>query len=156
MEDGVQSPPLMRLPSEVRVMIYNLLVEDNGHKTFPIRSGPAAIHKPHIQRRRTTYRVLRRGLLLESQSTYYLRSKVMLHASILYVNRKIYEEASQILYGTHCFDFGDHIEAIVPFLSDLRAPTRSLVREITLTKRGSVYLRDFDHCEWRNACDFIS
>jgi hypothetical protein len=78
MEDGVQSPPLMRLPSEVRVMIYNLLVDDNGHKTFPIRSGPAAIRKPHMQRRRTTYRALRRGLLLESQSTtYYLRSKVM-------------------------------------------------------------------------------
>jgi len=89
-------------------------------------------------------------------TTYHLFSDATLHTNILSVNRKIHEEASQVLYGRHAFDFGSDIEAMVPFLSDLTVQTRHLIQEISLTKQGSVYAREFDRCEWSNVCAFIS
>jgi hypothetical protein len=134
MDDSIGSS---LLPSEVRLMIYDLLLDDNGQKAFTFRSKTPAFHQPLIQLRRTTYRLFSGA---ESHTTplrtYYLMNEVVLHANILQVNRKIYEEASPLLYSTHPFDFEGHLEAILPFLSDLRPSTRSLVREISLTKRG--------------------
>lgn len=47
------------------------------------------------------------------------------------------------------------IEAVVPFFSDLSRKTRPLLHEISVTKQGSVYSRDYDRCEWTALCQFI-
>jgi hypothetical protein len=43
----------------------------------------------------------------------------------------------------------------VPFFSDLTIQSRALIHEISLTKQGSVYSRDYDRCEWSNLCDLL-
>jgi hypothetical protein len=155
--DDMDSSIFMRVPAEVRLMIYDILLDDRGNRTISIRSESTEAYKAGGQHRRTSYRVLGGNLLRQSQTTtYHVTSDTDFHPNILAVNRKIYEEASQVLYGNHSFDFGGDVEAIVPFLSDLTTSTRSLIEEISLTKMGSVYTRDFDRCEWRNMCSFIS
>lgn len=61
-----------------------------------------------------------------------------------------------MLYARHSFDFGGDIEAMVPFLSDLTPRSRELVHDISLTKKGSAYMREFDRCEWENVCEFVA
>jgi len=147
----------MRIPSEIRLMVYDILLDDCCSKTFMIRSETVEAYRRRGQHRRTGYRVIGGGLLRQCQmTTYHLFSDATLHTNILSVNRKIHEEASQVLYGRHAFDFGSDIEAMVPFLSDLTVQTRHLIQEISLTKQGSVYAREFDRCEWSNVCAFIA
>ncbi len=71
------------------------------------------------------------------------------------VNRKIYEETAHVLYANRAFSFDRDIEAIVPFFSDMTTRTRLKIHEISLTKQGSVYSRDYDRCEWSSVCDFL-
>jgi hypothetical protein len=154
-----QLPPFLNLPAEVRLQIYSYLIDDNDEKTFQIRSedpkvyASRAVQQPH---QRTGYRILAGVLYGQSKpTTYRLASTASLHTNVLAVNRQVSEEVVKILYGEHRFDFGDNIEAIVPFLSDLRPSTRALIQEVALTKKGSVFTRDFDSCEWHNACASI-
>jgi len=152
---AVQSP-LLRIPSEIRLMIYDLLFDDKGHRTFEIRHESPKAYKGLGPHRRTSYRILTRSLMRQSlPTTYHLVTDVNLATSILSVDRKINEEATHQLYGCHSFGFGGDIEAVVPFFSDLRAKTRFLVNEISLVKQGYVYSRDYDRCEWSSVCEFI-
>ena len=89
------------------------------------------------------------------ESTYSLIKSPGLYTSILSVNRQIHGEACHVLYS-HTFDFGLDVESILPFLQDLTPAALSSVKRIRLTKRSLPYTRDFDRCEWRNACDFTS
>jgi len=147
---------LMRIPSEIRLMIYELLFDDKGHKVLEIRNDSPELYKNRKSHNRTEYRVLGTGLTRQSQAvTYRLTTNTDIHTSIMGVNRKIHEETTHLLYSSHSFDFGRDIEAIVPFFSDLTRETRPLVQEISLTKQGFVYSRDFDRCEWSNVCEFL-
>ncbi|CAG8957621.1 hypothetical protein HYFRA_00010488 [Hymenoscyphus fraxineus] len=123
--------PLIRLPRELRLEIYKLLFNDKNHKTLEIRSDDA-----------TTYRLI---------------SDVEFHPSIMGVNRQIYDEVSFLLYSRHSFGFGEDIEVIVPFLSNLRRHTRPLIHEISLFKQISIYIHAHsDRCEWTNVCDYLA
>ncbi|CZT41902.1 uncharacterized protein RSE6_01712 [Rhynchosporium secalis] len=148
----------MRAPSEIRLMIYSLLFDDDdrNERTFEIRHQNPDLYKRRAPHVRSHYRVLGRDLLRQSQTTtYQLVTDVQLHVSIMGVNRKIHEETTHILYGNRSFSFGRDIEAVVPFFSDMTKQTRSKVQEISLLKQGSVYSRDYDRCEWSNMCDFL-
>ena len=137
-------------------MIYDLLFEDNGCKTFEIRNQDPDVYKGRSAHVRTGYRILGRGLVRQSQpTTYRLATNADIHTSIMRVNRKTHEESTHRLYGNRSFGFGLDVEAIVPFFSDLSLQTRSLIQEISLTKQGSVYSRDYDRCEWSNVCEFL-
>ena len=46
--------------------------------------------------------------------------------------RQAYLEMALVLYSWYTFDFGDHTEAIVPFLSDRTAYSCSLIRSISV------------------------
>ncbi|CAG8974599.1 hypothetical protein HYALB_00004397 [Hymenoscyphus albidus] len=123
--------PLMRLPRELRLEIYKLLFNDKNHKALDIRSDDL-----------TTYRLI---------------SDVEFHPSIMGVNRQIYDELSFLLYSRHSFGFGEDIEVIVPFLSNLRSHTRPLINEISLFKQISIYIHaQSDQCEWSNVCHYLA
>jgi hypothetical protein len=146
----------MRIPSEIRLMIYHLLLDDQGNKTIEIRNESPDRFKKRTLISRTSYNVIERNLTRRSQpTTYVTTSDIDMHTSIMGVNRQIYEETAHILYSTHIFSFRRDIEAIVPFFGDLTPQTRPLVQEISLVKQGSVYSRDYDRCEWSEACRFL-
>ncbi|TVY65540.1 hypothetical protein LSUE1_G007811 [Lachnellula suecica] len=148
--------PFMLMPSEIRLAVYHLLLNDKNHKTFEIRNEDPEVYQRHDAPTRTSYRVLGRDLVRQSRpTTYHLITETDLHTSIMGVNRKIYEETSHLLYGGHTFSFGRDIEAIVPFFSDLAQQTKPLIHKISLVKQGSVYSRDFDRCEWSNMCEVL-
>ena len=146
----------MRLPSEIRLMIYDLLFDDRKQKTLEIRHRTPEDYKRRATPYRTTYRVLSRSLSRQSYpTTYCLATEAEIHVSIMGVNRKVHEETTHLFYGSHSFSFDRDVEAVVPFFSDLTAQTRPLIHEMSLTKQGSVYSRDYDRCEWSNLCEFV-
>jgi hypothetical protein len=147
----------MRIPSEIRLMIYDLLFDDKNHKTLEIRNRAPDEYKRRAKPFRTNYRVLGKDLVRQSSpTTYCLASDAAIYTSIMGVNRKIHRETTHLLYGTHSFSFGRDVEAVVPFFSDLTIQTRPLIREISLVKQGSVYSRDYDRCEWSKLCEFLA
>lgn len=95
------------------------------------------------------------------ETTYYLANKnanAKLHTAILAVCSLLYHEAAGVLYGEHCFDFSHHIEAVVPFLQDRTPYTRSLIKSISVYKRGPFpcwgYLSD--KSEWAYMCRYLA
>jgi hypothetical protein len=151
-----EQSPFMLIPSEIRLAICRLLLNDKGNKTFEIRNEDPDVYQRHDARSRTSYRVLGRDLARRSRpTTYHLATDTEMHTSIMGVNRRIYEETSHLLYGCHTFSFGRDIEGVVPFFSDMTKQTRPLIHEISLVKQGSVYSRDYDRCEWSNLCEFL-
>lgn len=153
------SIPFFRLPAEVRFQIYGLLLMNHDLSVLCIRTEHAALWelRKGEARRRTKYRHMAdRFRARTMESTYHLLQNPGIDISILSVNHRIHREASHVLYSQHIFDFGTDIESIVPFLSDLTPEALSSVKHIGLFKRALPYTRDFDSCEWRSACAFIS
>lgn len=151
--------PFLRIPIEVRLQIYSLLLTNHDQQTISIRTEHASLWelRKHESRRRTKYRHMAdRFRARTMESTYHLLQNPGIHASILCTNRQIHIEASDVLYSHHIFDFGTDIESIVPFFSDLTPTALSSVKRISLLKRALPYTKDFDRCEWGNACAFIS
>lgn len=147
----------MRVPSEIRLMIYDILFDDKNQKTLEIRNQDPEAYKRRAKPFRTSYRVIGRDLARQSRpTTYCLTSDADIHTSIMGVNRKIHKETAHLLYGTHTFSFGRDIEACVSFLSDLTPQSRPLICEISLVKQGSVYSRDYDRCEWSRLCESLA
>lgn len=77
-------------------------------------------------------------------------------AAILGANKQIHAEAAEHLYGSYTFDFDSHVEAIVPFLSDLTPYARSCIRNIRVVKRALAYEKEFDRCEWATALQYVA
>ncbi|KAI0151990.1 hypothetical protein F4776DRAFT_599734 [Hypoxylon sp. NC0597] len=152
-----EASPLMRAPTEVRMIIYAYLFDDGGNKKLRIQNAGAGKLPKMEDRVRSRYYMLERSFHRRCyETTYRLETEgVSFCTSIMRVNKKIYEETSYLIYGSHTFDFGCHIEAVEPFLSDLTPPSRQLIREISLYKRGPVPPYDNDRGEWRNVCRFL-
>ncbi|KAI1077141.1 hypothetical protein F5B20DRAFT_553330 [Whalleya microplaca] len=148
---------LMRVPAEMRMMIYEYLFDDGGNKCLCIRNAGADKLSSTNELSRSRYYVLARSLHRRCyETTYELGTEgVDFCASIMRVNKTIYGETSYILYKRHTFDFGSHIEAIEPFLSDLTPSSRRLIQEISLYKRGPLTMYENDRSEWRSVCRFL-
>ena len=153
--------PFLRIPAEIRLAIYELLLAKHEDKTLRIRTEVPSIHerrKAEGRERRKFWFIVDRMRSRGTESTYcFKRSAAQnFHTSILRVSRQIHAEASDVLYSKHRFDFDMDIESIVPFLQDLTPGSLSSVRQIRMVKRSLPYTKDFDRCEWRNACTFIA
>ncbi|KAG8168506.1 hypothetical protein KVR01_001255 [Diaporthe batatas] len=161
----------LRVPAEIRLNIYSYLLDDGGSQWLSVRNRPDTRNRqsevevgnqcPAVPRQSTKYHVIERTSMFSRrcfETTYHLASKeAEFHTAILGVCRLIYNETSQILYGKHWFEFGSHIEAIVPFLQDRLPYTRPLVTGISLYKRGPLPCMDFnsDRHEWSYLCRYL-
>lgn len=156
--------PFLRAPAEIRLAIYKLLLSDHEDKSLQIRTEDPLIYEKRKRehRRRCNFRFIADRMRSRSaESTYCLKrtpgnEPQKLYASILGVNHQIHAEASHVLYSEHVFDFDMDIESILPFLQDLTPAALSSIRRIKMVKRSLPYTKDFDRCEWRNACNFIA
>ncbi|QSZ30426.1 hypothetical protein DSL72_004949 [Monilinia vaccinii-corymbosi] len=156
MADTGSPSPFMRMPSEIRAMIYGLLFDDGNNKVFEIRSQDPDVYASRANLPlRSSYGVDLSLVRQRISTTYQLRTAVDIHTSIMSVNRKIHGETTHLLYGNRTFSFYKDIEAIVPFLSDLTPGTRSLVQSISLYKKGFVFCRESHRCEWSLLCGFL-
>ena len=152
--------PFLKVPAEIRLIMYKLLLSDPKYMILHIRTEEPSIYErcKWEMRRRSSFRYIADRLRSRSaESTYCLdRSPGDIHCSILSVNQQIHAEASHVLYSEHTFDFGKHIECILPFLQDLTPTAFSSIKRLNIAKRSLPYTKDFDRCEWRNACAFVS
>jgi len=76
--------------------------------------------------------------------------------ALLRTNQQIHAEAAELLYSTYTFDFDTHVEAIVPFLSDLTQFARSCLKSLRLVKRALACEKDFDRAEWSTALRYLT
>ena len=159
-ESTMATAAFLNVPAEIRLIIYKLLLSDHKDMTLRIRTEVPSIYERRKReiRRRSKFRYIADRMRSRSaESTYCLdRSPGDIYSSILGVNQQTHAEASYVLYSQHTFDFGMDIECILPFLQDLTPVARSSIKCMNLVKRSLPYTKDFDHCEWRNACAFIS
>ncbi|KAI9644589.1 hypothetical protein NHQ30_006610 [Ciborinia camelliae] len=126
MADTKSPSPFMRIPPEVRVMIYKLLFDDKNNKVFEIRNqNPNAYANRANRPLRSSYGVDRSLMLQSVCTTYHLCTAVDIHTSIMSVNRQIYGESAHLLYENRIFSFYKDIEAVDPFFSDLTPGMRS-------------------------------
>lgn len=153
--------PFLRIPAEIRLAIYKLLLTDHQDKTLRIRTETPSVYEKRKkeQRERRRFRFIAdRMRSWSTESTYCLQKSPFqeLHTAILGVNHQTHTEASHVLYSEHSFDFDMDIESILPFLQDLTPESLSSIKRIKMVKRSLPYTKDFDRCEWRNACAFIA
>ncbi|MCJ1350545.1 MAG: hypothetical protein MMC33_000526 [Icmadophila ericetorum] len=157
----------LRLPTEIRLIVYNYLLVDGynyltdsqagGKKKRILISTVNYTREKDGPLSRSTYRVIADRFRARSiESTYKVRNKPDLHPAILRVNSQIHAEAASVLYSQHTFDFGSDIESMVPFFRDRTSIDLASIKRIAMTKSSLSNLRDFDRCEWRNMCQFIS
>lgn len=152
---------LLQLPAEIRQIIYRYLLIPRQGETIKIcTDSPAKCRvrdKANPHRRRTRFRaILDRVHPGSLETTYSANFRSEIHVAILSVCRQIHGEACHVLYSEHTFEFDLDIESIVPFLQDRTLFALASIRNISIAKRGLPYCRDFDHCEWRNACTFLA
>ena len=159
-ESTMATAPFLKVPAEIRLIIYKLLLSDQNDMTLRIRTEEPSMfeRRKREMRRRSKFRYIADRMRSRSaESTYCLdRSPGNIHSSILGVNQQIHAEAAHVLYSEHTFDFGTDIESILPFLQDLTPTALSSIKRMNIVKRSLPYTKDFDRCEWRNACAFIS
>ncbi len=152
--------PFLRVPAEIRLIVYKLLFSNHEDMTLRIRTEQLSVYErcKRETRQRSKYRYIADRMRSRSaESTYCLEEGPgYIRSSILGVNRQIHAESSHVLYSEHTFDFGTDIESIVPFLQDLTPAALSSIKCISLVKRSLPYTKDFDRYEWRNTCAFIS
>jgi len=136
-----ESSPLLRIPAEIRLLIYGYLFNDKGNSTIAIRNRSRA---KQIERSkssqcrwsRSTYRVIEQSFhRVCFETTYQAESSIDFSTVIMRVNRKIYGETTDIVYGRHCFDFGPDVEAVMPFFQDRFCETRPQIQHISIQKR---------------------
>ncbi|ETS86377.1 hypothetical protein PFICI_00205 [Pestalotiopsis fici W106-1] len=153
----MHSSPFMNVPAEVRGLIYEYLFDDAGNDRLEIRNIEYPMLPKREDRVRTKYHLLDHSIVRRCyQATYHLKTKdAYFCASLMRVNRKIYEETSYIVYSRHSFDFGVDIEAVQPFFSDLTPGSRQLIQEVSLCKRGPLPIFENDRSEWRNLCRYL-
>lgn len=153
--------PFLKVPAEIRLAIYKLLLSDHNDKFLRIRTEDPLIYekRKQEQRQRCKFRfVADRMRSRSAESTYHLRRAPSqdIWVQILGASQQIHAEASHVLYSEHVFDFDMDIESILPFLKDLTPAALSSVKHIRMVKRSLPYTKDFDRCEWRNACNFVA
>lgn len=196
--------PFLRLPTEIRLQIYSLLVlprkatdllpsfekvtastidyfDYDKKQTGTERAAVTAdlshpfIHIRTIDPTRYKARYPKSpGLTRHTRSNYSVRAdrfqarcmettyhcinnpRIEDNLAILRCNKQIHAEAAELLYTSYTFDFDTHIEAVIPFLSDLTPFARSCVKNIRIVKRALPYCKEFDRCEWSNALRYLT
>lgn len=188
-----KASPFLRIPAEIRLQIYALLVlpHDSKHlrpsyekikisvpdnynhdadlssmaaePTIMIRSiDPSryAMRYPAAgEHSRKSYKIRSSGLQSRCvETTYHCinNPRIEDNLAIMRTNPRIHAEVCELLYGHYTFDFDTHVEAMIPFLSDLTPFARSCIRSIRFVKRALPYEKEFDRCEWSNALRYLT
>ncbi|KAK5109041.1 hypothetical protein LTR62_007589 [Meristemomyces frigidus] len=192
-----QESPFLRLPAEIRLQIYGLLLlpqrakdllpslgiehsstkdyfdyetkqdcsANVSHPTLMIRT----LDPDHYTQRyspdkpapiRSRYSVRCDRFRSACKSTTYLclnaSSRLQSSVAIMRSNKQIHFECADLLYSSSTFDFDTHVEAIVPFFSDLTPFARSSIRGVRVVKRALAYDKEFDRCEWSTALRYLT
>lgn len=191
----------LRLPAEIRLQIYSLLVLPRqstdllprSKKVFSStelsfdydkmqfgtdRPSTTDLSSPTLLIRTlkpTVYSSLRpKTQAMHLRSAYTVRSEmfrarcmqttyhcvntpgIQENLAILRTNQQIHAEVAELLYGSYVFDFDTHVEAIVPFLSDLTPFARSCIKSIRIVKRALASDKEFDRAEWSTAFSYLT
>ena len=153
-------PGLLSIPIELRLMIYALLLNPDGSKTLSIRAEDPTLFgatEAATPRKRSKFRIMSDRFRARSILTSYrLTSQADICSSIVCVSRQIHDEAAKFLYSEHAFDFDTDIESIVPFFQDLTPMALASIARVNIVKRALPYVKEFDRCEWRNMCAYMS
>jgi hypothetical protein len=140
MECNIKHSAFLTIPPELRVMIYALLLDTGPGRVLTVRNMTEIGDRVRSGTlRRSAYNIAVRcdGRRENLRSTYVHGEDANLSAlALMRANRQIYTEMAAYLYGTHVFDFGRDIEAVIPFLRDRNPWCRSLFREIRLRVRS--------------------
>lgn len=141
-------------------MIYSLLLNPGGSKTLSIRTeDPASFEALEAARprKRSNFRIMSDRFRARSILTsYHLTSKADICVPVLGVNRQIHDEAAHFLYSAHAFDFDTDIESMIPFFQDLTPFALASIGHVNIVKRALPYAKEFDKCEWKNVCAYMS
>lgn len=149
---------LLAMPPEIRMMIYQHLLDEGSDRSIVIRNMPQGwVEAQKKSVRQSNYHVLERSFMRRSYKTTYglAGGSHRLHPAIVGVNRRIRNEASAYLYGRHTFHFGDDLEAVVPFFADKTTSTLHLVRSVTLNKSVPSSPMDADSSNWTAICGLL-
>jgi hypothetical protein len=183
MSEPARIPPFLRVPLEIRYLIYeHLLVaestvdaarrrllsmpDQHEYEKIGDLSRVVSIRNLHPsdyrwtsfrQKLRSSYSI-RSGSPLERflKTTYTCVSGMNIHPAVLGVNHQVHDEAAKILYGAYTFDFDTNVEACVPFLRDLTPSSRRGIKRVSLVKRAPTYDQSFDRLEWSNMCTYVA
>lgn len=151
-----EEPMLLRIPPEIRMLIYDYLLDNGGTKDISIRNQSKREYEARRSKtQRSAYHMMERTIARKSYKTTYCADphpRRSMHTAVMQINRKIREEASHYLYTKHAFHFGEDLEALVPFLTDKTPRTRDLVREISLYKRSPTNVMEPDSYDWSSVC----
>ncbi|CAF3438634.1 unnamed protein product [Fusarium graminearum] len=151
-----EEPMFMRIPPEIRMLIYDYLLDNGGTKDILIRNQSRSEYDMcRSKTRRSAYNIMERSIVKRSYETTYCADpepRRAMHTVIMHINRKIREEATHFLYTKYAFHFGDDLEAVVPFFADKTPRTRDLVREISLYKCSPTNAIEPDSCDWSSVC----
>lgn len=131
--------PFMKLPPEIRIMIYRLVLPIEGRiMVYKKLVDPDRPKKPGcLVERRTTCMALANGCLPRGcpvgmkcyhNSTYTLQSPSY-YSGILALNHRVRSEAIPIYYGSNVFLFTDEF-IVIPFLVDRTQLSRSHITHI--------------------------
>lgn len=159
-----RSPPhLLRIPLEVRAIIYGFLLQDCGKKQIKIRNKP--IHHCHTTEQRKVLKTYRRtpyyahdfpgwNFSRKYFETTYTHDELdtPMSTAFMAVNRQVHAEASYILYGLHSFNFDASIEAAVALLADLTPPSRDLIHSVSIRKQNPLRMCQSEYYEWQRTC----
>ena len=149
-------PPLLCLPVEIRLRIYSFLLPQEEHRK--VRINNLYFQEIGSKERRRSHHTILIGSFrgCTSRTTYRAVELPCISTAILYVNRRIHDEAAEVLYGALSFDFEKDVEAVVPFLQDLTPVARRSVKCIRIVKRALPYVKEFGRLEWAAMCNFLS
>lgn len=120
---------------------------------------------PPPRRSSTTYHVMERTSMFHRRchkTTYHLHQPdpavPAMDVAILAVCRTTYHEGTELLYGRHGFDFDTHIEAVVPFLQDRTPYAATMLRSLSVYKRGPMPCLGVasEKHEWSYLCRFLA
>ncbi|RSL56754.1 hypothetical protein CEP54_008626 [Fusarium duplospermum] len=152
-----KQPNFVRIPLEIRMMIYEHLLGGDGSNQISIRSQLLKnISDAGSKPQRTLYPILSKSIGQPAYTvTYALNSNHPIYTAILSVNRVIREEGSYYLYGRNVFRFGQDLDVVAPFLADRTPSTRDLIRSITLYKQIPINPTGHDSHGWTAICQSL-
>lgn len=145
---------LLRLPLQIRLIIYERLVGTECRKiTIGNQWQPQDFESRPI--RRSTYNVQSRNFQRTlHKTTYGFKGQCCFDARIMMVNRQLYHELANHLYGQHDFCFGSDLEAVIPFLQDISTMSLQSLRSVTVHK-ARPFPCPWDDILWRTMCQFL-
>lgn len=160
-------PPFLRLPVEIRLIIYRFLLDDGGRRELDIRHK-IINHCCNQHDRNCVLETYRRTSYFAQQTTglafrcnyykttYALASGEPMRTAFMAVNRQIHTESTYLLYGRHAFNFDGDFEAVTSFFGDLTPRSRSLVQGVCLRKRSPLRLAHNECVDWLRACSYLA